>query len=510
MFLKLNPIISLETINYQGSYSNFSKELISFFQTFITLRDKSTESQDIVMKKIRTLFLSRENKDKFKNIIKKHTGIEYNIKFGKDSYSCFFATYIPINKNIAYDLTFKIENKKDNVDFEKRLDKFKKQLNTNDGKLPSKEFNDILHKESTLFFCIDTAFFSSFYHLKARNLTAEELAAIVIHECGHIFSAAEKINMFHNQLQDLTAPIEINIKSNKDAKEAVNKVRKIISNVKSEDANNISEKKNITLFERVLNTVDLALEDDGVKKHGIVFYTILGMTLSFMIFLCCIRLSYLIVIGLFANISIFIKTGTFKTPEEKDGDFKNNIYNIVNLEYDSDKFTTMHGLGLPLITGLDKIYLNSLLIGGGSSPKKAKSNILVYKSLMLNIYLSSILNCNFISTYGDFQQRNASIGNTILDILRSSKLPLAIEEEVIVQYEKYKELTSVLETRMNKTYNSNEKFSKLFNKLLTLNDLLHFLINGKADRDYDEIMQAARHLKNSELVYQYKRLEQSV
>ncbi len=516
-----------EAIDYQGTSSKFANDLIVFFQDIIDKRDNEFSK----LSKLDAMVSTREyfNEKKLIAILNKHTGFSYNLFLYKKRLSFMFATIIGADNNIYRSFSsmfmFKARDKKKPKTFAKHLDILKSNFDKKTGMLKDKGGKQkLFNPKITMYFCLDTAFLTQYYDKKNSMLTAGEIAAIVLHEVGHNVTFIDRMGKLHRTLNVLSEPVSINIKSFKDLKQTGKNVNQLLDMVDG----NVPSKQS-AVFRSVITTLEESAKDDRFKRFNIVLFI-----LAAFIYMCVVtiwtsaRAGRLVRIAWGATMkqnaiikSVFSNLlGTNQSQlydlvvgnqEKKDSDFKHVLVDGTDVEFEADKFATMHGVGPLLVSGLDKMYTIM------TSSAKITTRFGTATSIGLSAHYACIkalieFNTSDIDyeSHGKSKERNRQIGKTLLSILRANNIPKEVEQEILLQYKYFLVEAERAQKHQTTGRNRYKTFQKIINKILTLNGLLGFIVNGKVDQDYLAVMEAARDLANNELIYTRKRLEQLV
>lgn len=500
----IKPIASYEAIDYQGKYSKLAQDLTSLFQSVIDYRNELAGSQRIIANKVRVYVDNKKFTKKLTDIILKHSGVKYKVYFIKGELSGVFATsWLPDTAFSGPMNQYKYDKSKADTTFEKRLETFKKQFNSKDGKLNPKDATLIINNNSRLCFCIDSAFLADMYHVKIVPLAAVEIAAIVVHEIGHILSFAEQIGLVHRSVTEFTKPIRINTKSLKEAKKTIASTKGAIATAKDTKLSK-KDKLKMELYEKAILSIEEAQDDMSIKHR--------------------FTLGFLALVGVFASMALvhstratfvsfwdtILTTSLAKETASKESDFTHALVNLVDIEFKSDEFAAMHGLALPLISALAKLNKASVLAGGSVLAKDRRDSLIKMNIILATEFVGGCSWMYMTSMYGTHTERNTAVGKALVKTLRAANLSSEIEDDIMKQYSKFKESILDIEKEAVQSYDRFGSHTRILKKIISLNGLLHFLINGKADEDYVAVMDAAESLTNTELVYQHKQLSRYI
>ena len=262
-----------------SNYDNLSGIKSTFFKELIECYDYYYEN-----KSPRTIY-DIDAKAKLENIIKKHTGIKVNVSKG---YKCFAMMPPDINKNHVLVQA-------------KGLQDYFKNKNVKNGYIKGnvdiknyKVSGDFSNIEIELFLEPDLMF--------GRNrLTSRQLAAVTLHEVGHMFSYFSMV--YHAFLYNIPMMATLNR----------------ITKCKNSDEIKVELKKH---NEENTTYTKVDVDELGNKKKEVVMLVLL------------------------TNYSNDLKTINKNT----------NFYDTVNTEYIADKYATRHGAGKDIVEALEAMY----------------------------------------------------------------------------------------------------------------------------------------------------------
>ena len=262
--------------NLSGIKSNFFKDLIECYQYY---KDNKTA---------RSVY-DIDTKAKLENIIKKHTGIKVNVS---KAYKYFAMMPPDINKNHVLVQSKGLQDYFDNNDI--KGNGIKGTVDIKNYKV-SGDFSEI-----SIDLYIEPALIFGDYYVR-KPLTARELAAITLHEVGHMFSYFSMVyNSFLFNIPMLAT---------------LNRITKC----KNTDEIKVELKKH---NEKETTYTKVDVNELGKKKKEVVMLVLL------------------------TNYSNDLKNINKNT----------SSYDTVNGEYIADKYATRHGAGEDLVKGLEAIY----------------------------------------------------------------------------------------------------------------------------------------------------------
>ncbi len=492
--MKLHLDHSLEAIDYQGASSPFAKELVNFFQELIDYRDAYKGTPKEIMEAVRANF----NESKLLGILNKHSGLTYRLEIIKRRIDAMFATTLDIDESILSTMGYGSDINSRPSNFDEKLIELKKAFNNNDGTL-NKSIKDspLINLKVRMFFCLDSALFSSMYHIKAKDYNAVELAAIVLHEVGHNITMIDRMGYLHRTLTDFTKPVKINIKTIADAK-------RVLSETKS-SLNKVDTSKTSNFYNKILSSLEEASEHDQIIRYNKLYLALVTVVSVFTIGYLTVIINLMIIGSLLSKI---FKTKEPSTIIEKDSDFKRYLLDYTDIEFESDRFAVQHGVGVAIISGLDKLRINELLLKENLEQEKASKSLrCVQVAITTRLLLTNMGAYCHPGIHGARDERNKQIGKALIQILRSPNISSEVADHVIKQYKLFKTLDVKSNKMAKASIESHKKIVKVIENIYTVGGIFKYFNDGK---QYKLIMDAARDLQNNELIVHKKQLERMV
>jgi hypothetical protein len=240
-------------------------------------------------------FYSDGEIDELSKVIQKHTGIDFSFRDGNFGP----AVYIPrLDQHIFDDANELKEYQEYMKNFDLHYD-MRRTLNTLDSDLIAGSVSLKESKVTGFFTKIKCKMFLPRSYLKDTTLTNEELAAIILHEIGHVFTSFEYMDRSVTTNQSLSLMLRVMDRSV-----------------------NFEDKK--VIFRKAKDK--LSLDDDSFKlimgSNDKEFVTLVVMN---------------------------------QRIEDCKSELGASVYDVVSCEYLADQFAARHGAGRYLISGLDKI-----------------------------------------------------------------------------------------------------------------------------------------------------------
>lgn len=200
--------------------------------------------------------------------------------------------------------------------------------------------------------CFNGAIYVALEFFDNERYTAKEITAIILHEIGHMVTYAERIGdvfhksaMAHDALDDMFR----NPKSRKVlAKDAVALTRKIVKEKKGRTAKDL---------EKVLEKYDRDYSDMERPRNPFVMLASFLILIPLLIFLSTAIVGYVINLVFRATFGIFGSLTDVRTDRLAD-----SLGGTSRVKYDerwADEYVSLHGYGLYLQTGLQKLAQDS-------------------------------------------------------------------------------------------------------------------------------------------------------
>lgn len=504
-----------EAIAFQGPTAPFAVDMISYFQEILDYKKEVLEKEqgDLIKcaKAVRKFAKSFDMEQKFIKMVKKYTNLNLTIRFFTGQPSFIFA--------IGMDMTDPFKNSfggteyirisdhyPDKEELVKDMERVKKSLDRTSGTITDiKGASKVLSTSAKLYWCIDTAYLLDLYHEKAVCLTADELAAIAMHEIHHVISAIDYAGFLYRSLEEFTAPVLINTPTIKEVEKNKNKLAGLISSYEKENGETNKSK----VAKRAVLKIEELLED----KPNLNLFSSAICTAMTALHLA-LTLPIVVEAGVFMWLEVafddLFKIIDFeKQPKSKDSDFKHDRIEITDLEFRADAAVTAYGLGQELITGLDKMTLMSKLLKGSPIKKNKARSMIPYQLTHIMSILMSPYN-SILESHGTTITRYNNIKNQLLMQMKASDLPAPLMEDLIIQYKNIEIASKARKSHSIRKGMWYEVYGDISKFIMTGGGLIHWFINGKADIHYNKLMELTTHLKNNELIYQKRRLEYGV
>lgn len=387
-----------------------------------------------------------------------------------------------------------------------------------------KHFNYLPNKPITceMYFDINGAFLAhDFLPLTdIEPLTAQEIAAIMMHECGHIMTIAEHANdlfVTKRRLDNFKAHLTNPTAVGAFAKEAQKLIpvyqRKINQLSKNNDTKSKILIKNYQATCAVISGINelysryTFADDDSNFLQKIAGVVVNTLCWTFLI-LCSLIESGIFLMYLFWNFHLLSKFVTVTTTVDntKAADERTTPRNLYLIERWADEYVSRQGYGEHLASGLNKIMYILKRSGVGSV-----ENTWIRNSTIMNLLFSMFswlhMHCNLLYycdkiTYEEDYARNKRILQNTYAFFKNNtnKMPAALVNDWLDRIERIK-----AEMEKSKTLGDTPAAAAFFRILTNISSPVEWVIqvmNGDLDHDYTALFDNIDDIKNNPLFYQ--------
>lgn len=496
---------SLEAINFQYK-SPLAAGLVKFFQNIIDYRDSIQSSVRERVKKT-TIYARDKFYEDFPKIVKSTTGLncmhvytdirdtglfgwaccmhvgdKYNINASRiiDMYSgTGMAKYI--EDALKY-YNMKVTSMED-------LTNIVQSLNRSTGIYKVDELYDGRKVGFDLLFPIIGSFLmQECFQQKNMPLTAEELAAIVIHEIGHMHSMLEHSLDACARLQTAITACDYFVKNAPPKEKA--KMAKALA-----ESSDPAVKKAIDDL--------LANQHDSLGAHIVD-----GVTVIFELLMSAATIAFL---PLWIANMLFTYAGDATTliclnsnKRDKIADNRVSVHNFKLCERLADQFVVRHGLGHAQISALNKMDYNCAH-GAGTNAFCVKSSG-VWTATLLRYYVSVLTSGDIMhfESHDPTHSRSEIIIQETLEVFKQ-KLPPDMLDFYVKEYE---ESVKALEDRARSVRIADgiETFNRAVRYIIETPAAL--ILSGRFNKEYEALVYKIRQLTANKLYYRAAKLEQ--
>jgi hypothetical protein len=427
-------ILTLESIKYQHG-SQFYRDLCNEFQKVLDYRTSLEESQDGALVSKTVAFYCDNTAPSMIKLIEKHTGLKTRHNVAK-SPCAMFATLLllPNDEFQMTDIAERITG------LEKTRDHY---VNTYGRKKPLTA-EDLLENAEKLMLdtgriatdinvdgCgYKTIIFSDPYcgilapetvHTQLERFTAEELAAIILHEVGHNLTVIERMGDTYHRVNAMMTMMD-GFKERASIDEQVKAAKALATKYKDDTVDYSRIDKILDKYEREYEAL---AGKEWTDRTGFlkVCITILCAVL-WLVLLPVILLITMLTIVNSLGLRLDVNYGRVGPGNKSDGTKRGDVaatgQNLTMLERWADDYATRHGAGSALVTALAKFNaLFATLRGGKDSSILRKSSVYYNASVLEASVLRTISAFGPIVTYKRDLDRYNDIAKTTLGMLRS-------------------------------------------------------------------------------------------
>lgn len=544
----------LEAIKFQVN-GNFGKELTKCFQKVIDFKNTIEindvsgydQQRDFRSKKIRE-YVEKTMIPEMIKIFKKHAGIvveKVNTNFSNRPSFLFAVASVFGSNDLAYIADEQGTGSAREIRDHGITDKERKEvaeaaklLDLSAGKMTGTTFGSNRDIYARIYFDPFVFLYNDYLPNVAEDFTAEEIAAIMLHECGHVIGCAERLSAFYAWRSRIDQ-FEINIKNVKTIKEAKQVTRNALDlardtlNVALQNKNHSVREANNRkqLFEhyakmiRNLSTAIDAIPDEDTQTFDKPnpLLTVLQFSLQILVTV------YTLILAIPKSIFRWILTYSFSEPiarmfydklyegnvrstGEKTSDYTSTMMNSRWNERCADEFVVRQGFGVPLSTGLQKSS-KFMLAAKGSLGMESVDNPVLRESTIFCAMCSAVGTIlNRISPwewtvdfdYESDHNRDLRILQDTRAIFKNSDLPGTIADEWI---SRMVELEKVLDRSKHLRDQQPFKFlTTVFQRFLVPAGIIELVKDGNLHRDYELLQDKLDEMSRNALFYQATRL----
>ena len=493
---------SLEAIKQQHN-SQLASGLVALFQDIINYRDAINTSIDDRIKETIT-YAKKKMNAAFPQIVQKATGLKCrkisyspSIDFGYaclmevgDKYGYNAMMFIGEYSGTGIDNTMRQLMKWNDVrcTTAQEIMTVTNSLNKDTGIYSSDTLYDGRKVSFTMYFDPYSAFLlQEAGHIKNKPFTAEEIAAIVIHEIGHMHSMLEHALDQFMRVQVATAAFDYF------TQHASNEEKVKLVGVLYSDQLGIQKKTNELLKNR---------------KDTVGGYILDGCVALFNILVCAFELLALpaIIAGnIITKLCDELVLSTLRNSIDKTSDLGQTAHNFKLVERLADEFVVKHGLGSALISAISKLDYN--ISGGAGTWCSNKNSSLAYNSFKLTYILGRLLSGHAmyrLDEHDSMPTRGIVAMEKTIEIFKSKLSP-----ELLNYYiEDYERLQKVLDNRS--TVEQMETVALSVGKLMDyiIMTPASILATGRFSSEYENLIYKINSLINNKLYFRAAKLQQ--
>ena len=501
----LDNLFSNEFVQFTNGLSPMAKQMIELFREGNTRRENAVGSTHSVIQQVVTWW-KQEGEAKLRSIITNYTGIPYNTKCHTSSGPDFgYATSLQIDKDEGVQMIMILERasgRPANSQYQMMLDNMNSYIATADDfkkiiasySAKTGKFRDVTLSNKAakingeLYFDPYSAFLlKDTLHEDYDYLLPEEVAAIVIHEVGHIVSAL-LFSVDYWFVENVRNQAMSSFLKNASIKEKLKLAKLMSGEVHS------------GYLQKIMNKIDEMLasnRDDSFFDGRNPLVPILLFLLYSFFFLLPNE-----VIWWALKIPFALLEPLYAYYPDKLGDYQFNTRNVKYYEQLADSYAVRHGLGSYLSSALTKIT-NSPLISSESS-RKTISSWLLSKALFLALAVS----------FGDMSKgdeheglfdRSKSVMFDSINAMKNTDLSPDLKKFYLKDYERCRDWMTVKMPLFQKTLQGIYRMHDFVDWVISTPVRMMFTANFKAE--YDRMYRQIQALTSNDLYYQATKLE---
>ena len=490
-------VAGLETIAFQPK-SGLYRDLTDLFQKGIDTKNAISKKTFNLDKQVQVIndFCKKTIEVEFPKIAKKHLGVLVDRMYFSEYPDCGFwvASYIKSWENAEA-----IENRYTGANAKSKTTLTAKELidlidTVNDEKGTISYDNK---GNKPLVGCVVgfdpyTAFFTTeVFGGDNEPFTAEELAAIMIHELGHFYlfvsHAADKylrISTLNDQVMEFAkkAPISEKVK--------------LIKDIASRRA---ASDKNGSNLKAVADNMETAMNDPRIPSDPKNMSRLHGMVVMYSL--------YLLIDIIFQTVSLTI-TDLVRASGKiggsyKHGDIVTDAYNTVEMnEMLADQFATRHGAGAALASGLNRLCK----CFSSPAPTTVLGNTVAAVLRSIGLFIMFCISSRTpLPVHPEDVKRIKLIMQQQM-IAFKSNLPKEQLKHYVAEYEATMKTLKDLESRQIKGYLAADKFWSVVGNMVNPATFINLIFTGRFTKDYDKLLNEMRVLKDSPFYFQSAKL----
>ncbi len=525
MFLGLSQIdVSTEAIAFQGA-SEFGKELTALFQSVMDYKASRIKAgSKRVVKEVLNFHMSNVPK-KYMKIVEKYTGLQTSsfttsgapslgyaclLKFGKD-YEGWLLAHEAIEKYSGDDN--QLQASKMSIEEKIKIwEDISKLFDQESGRISKMEVGTKkkIRLEYDVYFCAHSAYLAKeTLGPDAEQLTPMEVAAIMIHETGHMMSLVEHAGDVIISQQTATETISI-----KDIKSLDKKTQQKLANAKAKGLKKFKTRVK-ALDEEVAKVAQAAETIAAIPKESSVLTRFFGAWIA--LFQSLAFVAEAAIIGTLARVLTHVFAGTFHYKElmqsfkKKSSDFMKVYGDRALCERYSDEYVARHGFAAPLVSALGKTdSLYPLIAIGGAGRAQFSESSIVYRIAKSATMVATLLYVADETGYGSYESEVRRAESLMLDVVKALKvanLPPAVSDFYIKDYERTRAAVAAVKKKRG-VFSVVRDINVLLAQTITPAHLIKLLVTGNIDSKYQQLMDAVKRLGSSELHYQAAKLDQ--
>lgn len=490
--------------------SALALQISELFQTVCDQRDLVDKDLQKLRKEVVLKELQRAL-PKLEILLKKEIGIDINITNSDGCQDILIA--IDMDKNGLGTLDRYIDNRfynNKNIKIRTAQELQKISSNIQGDVISFKEVDDTIARCFQFSLSADFSGFLCAYSEINNNIndySAKEIAALVLHEVGHVISCCKRLGNYKYSYELQKEQYKFFTK-NATYEEKIKALKSTVATMKKTNKNKEATLVLDNLTKEMIDRLDKDGYDLGNTTGLNSILSLLGMLfvflLMFMFFLSPLGLFYLSILTLIANSMNTIMNTIMKSDYSKIDDrmFTHRDYTII--EREADEFVSKHGYGVHLATALLKI--KKIPFSGDRT--NSTSKLLYYNSLFISFIGRSFLSpalCHMFPTYEIEYKRLEDIQIKTIKYLKNSSNSKEMNIAYIESIEKMDKY--IKET--NSDYFLHKIMYKIYSLInnITPTELFNGVIYGTLSKDMNDLIIELDKLQNNRLYVSAAKLD---
>jgi hypothetical protein len=512
----------IEAINFQGM-SGLSRDLVALFQSVFDYKKSIEGENDITLKVLD--FHEKNVPKKFASIVKKHTGLEVKSFTDSTTPSLGYACMLRFGSGdegwrMAHDAIERYSNNKSEgwykpaTNEKETLEILKNIAGLIDDTTGHIKANHVtvngrkIRLNYDVFFCPFSAYMGKeSMHISVTPLVAAEVAAIMIHEIGHMMSLIEHAGDLIKRMDALETSLrKLDGEGTSAAAESekASAIAKSIRKVKGGDKAETKHRRDVA--SSLENTAKLAKDSNIIERSLGVVMKLIGSVIG-------IAASTVFGIALIRPLMfVFGSTNDtmWKSFENKTGDFMKTFGDDSVCERYADEYVSRHGLGSAVVSGLAKLDSFIPAFYAGTEFRGSRESVLVYQIAKFEIFVSSLLMVGDDTGWGTYEpsmKRADRVMQNALKAFKNKNVHPDLQDYFLEDYERVRE-SAMDARRKHGVAGKMKRANVILAQSISISGLYKLLTTGNIDKRYQEMIDAVEEINASELNYHAAKLDQ--
>lgn len=385
-------------------------------------------------------------------------------------------------------------------------------LDLKTSKLDLSKMDKKMKLDVTIYFDLGAAFFIQEY-IDRDPLTSQELAAIMLHEIGHIVTLFEYAANFVYTNNLLKEQHDAMMKHS-NSKDTLTVLKELLS-VAEKYNDNPKDIKTIDKTKKVLNNFSNVI--DKLEKVG----QRSSLTMVRKITNCIFRILNLIALPIYELMMVPLISMTkfesnrdlYKTLDENKGKgseyavTRKNLYKVENL---ADEYVVRQGYGMYISSGLNKIAEYDITLERNSAVPTVA--VILFPSLILSFILMAAVEKIFhnkyrsTNTYADSIRRSEQILNNTIEVLKDRDIEPSVRDRLLTHVKSIEK--SILAEKKRIKQSKLKKAFDVVSDIVSSKALYSLLMGGNFIADMEKQLDALEDMSNNKLYAKYHEFRQ--